>query len=48
VVSVVPSSRTTIESLINTADAELYHAKESGRNQFRAATIDHESMQEAI
>lgn len=48
VVSAIPTSLTSIENLINTADSALYLAKESGRNQFKAATIENESIQEAI
>lgn len=45
--TVVPSSRTTLENLITTADSALYLAKESGRNQYKVATIEHEIIREA-
>ncbi len=45
--TVIPSSRTTLENLITTADSALYLAKESGRNQFKVATIEHEIIREA-
>ncbi len=48
IVSVIPTNHTSIENMINTADSALYLAKESGRNQFKAATIENESIQEAI
>lgn len=45
--TVVPSSRTTMENLIATADSALYLAKESGRNQYKVATIEQEVIREA-
>lgn len=43
----VPSPRTTLEGIVTTADAALYTAKESGRNQFKLASIEHETIREA-
>lgn len=45
--TVVPTSLTTLENLITTADSALYLAKESGRNQFKVATIEQETIREA-
>lgn len=47
IATVVPAARTTLEHLIATADSALYLAKESGRNQFKVATIEQEAVQEA-
>jgi diguanylate cyclase (GGDEF)-like protein len=46
IASVIPSSQTTFENLITTADSALYLAKESGRNQHKVATIEPESIRE--
>ncbi len=46
IATVVPEIGTTLENLIITADSALYLAKESGRNQFKVATIAHESVKE--
>lgn len=48
VVSVIPTPQTSIENLITTADTALYNAKESGRNQFKAATIKNAAIKEVI
>lgn len=47
IATVVPGARTTLEHLIATADSALYLAKESGRNQFKVATIEQEAIKEA-
>lgn len=47
IATVVPNANTTLENLIITADSALYLAKESGRNQFKVATIEQESIKEA-
>lgn len=45
--TVVPSARTSLEGLVTTADMALYTAKQSGRNQFKLASIEHEVIREA-
>lgn len=47
IATIVPSASTTLENLIATADSALYLAKESGRNQFKVATLTRESIEEA-
>jgi diguanylate cyclase (GGDEF)-like protein len=47
IATVVPNAHTTLEHLIATADSALYLAKESGRNQFKVATIEQETIREA-
>lgn len=46
IAAVVPNSQTTFENLITTADSALYLAKESGRNQYKAAVIEQEVIRE--
>ncbi|MCR6651896.1 MAG: diguanylate cyclase [Cellvibrionaceae bacterium] len=47
IATVVPNARTTLENLIATADSALYLAKESGRNQFKVAAVEQETIKEA-
>ena len=46
IVSVIPDLQTTFANLITTADSSLYLAKESGRNQFQVASIEHNIIKE--
>lgn len=47
IATVIPGAGTTLENLIATADSALYLAKESGRNQFKVATLERETIKEA-
>jgi len=47
IATVTPNTRTTLENLITTADSALYLAKASGRNQFKVATLEQETIKEA-
>lgn len=46
IAGVVPNSYTTFENLIIAADSALYLAKESGRNQYKVAAIEQETVRE--
>ncbi len=46
IVTITPDSTTTLDTLITAADSALYMAKQAGRNQYKVAAVESESVRE--
>jgi len=44
IVTITPDSTTTLDTLITAADSALYMAKQAGRNQYKVAAVESESV----